>query len=127
MILAVYYGKVAYDYICSKIKNVMSESERGKFESPKKINIIPPELTYSSFFRLNMDKIRDGKKTGTVLSGKLINGPIEVGKPIIFENCNSTRVVEITQSGNVYHIRTESGSEYVFDPSTTIKLPRVGD
>ena len=86
------------------------------------INSIPENLTGNDLL-LSIDKLQNGQETGRALIGKLINGPIEVGKHIQTALGNSTEVVEIKQTGGTYLIKTKSGSEYRFDPSKSTEAP----
>lgn len=86
------------------------------------VTSIPENLTRDGLI-LVIDKLQDGKETGQAMTGKLMNGPIEVGKPIKTAMANCTEVVSITQQGETYLIKTQSGSEYRFDPSKSIETP----
>lgn len=55
--------------------------------------------------------------------GALLNGPIEIGKPIELALGNTSEVASITQEGDVFSIRTKSGSEYRFDPKESYDFP----
>jgi hypothetical protein len=88
-----------------------------------KIIKIPENLTRDELV-LVLENMQDGKETGKVLAGKLMNGPIEVGKYIQTAHGNSSNVASITRNGETFLIKTISGSEYRFDPSMSIEVPK---
>ncbi len=95
-----------------------------KTEKEKIINSIPENITKDDL--LCIDKLEDGKYVEGCLLGLLRNSPIEVGKNIETAMGHSTKVAEIKQIGELYFIKTMSGSEYRFDPKKSIKNPGHG-
>lgn len=108
-----------------KLPNI-GENYNAELASEEKENVlmtkIPENLTREDLI-LTIDKLQNGEKIGQGLVGKLLNGPIEVGKSIETTMAKSSDVVEIIQQGEKYLIKTQSGSEYLFDPSTSIPIP----
>ena len=92
------------------------------------VSRIPDDLTEKGMV-LVINKKQDNEAPGDVrkrnqgLYGVLQNGPIEVGKRILCGADRSTEVVRIIQKGDVYTIKTKSGSEYNFDTTKSFKFP----
>lgn len=87
------------------------------------VSSIPDELTRDGLL-LVIDKV-SGSGTKDALVGKLMNGPIEIGKPIITAMGNTSAVESITATDGKYLITTKSGSEYCFDPSKSFERSKT--
>lgn len=85
---------------------------------PIPVRQIPADLTENK--AVIIKKVGGGNSD--IFFGTITNGPIEVGKQIIFGIGNTSRVVEINRTGDTFSIRT-GGSEYTFDPKDSTDFP----
>ncbi len=87
------------------------------------IRSIPIEITAGKAIVLTKAVNGTADPHNGQIVGGLTNPPIEVGKGVILTTRGSTsEITSITQEGLVYRITTETGSEYLFDPSRSIDL-----
>jgi len=69
-----------------------------------------------------MERFIDGELNDYPLAGVLKNSPIKLGKPIITNMGNSTKVIGIEKTAfGIYIIETENQNKYYFDPKVSTK------
>lgn len=102
-------------------KEIEKRGPKVSQEVERKVDQIPEELTPKDAWLVFQ---KDGKDK---LKGILVNGPVAIDKQIVVEvgpiKSWSSSVKEIFQVGNIFKIKTENGSEYVFDASRSQEKP----
>jgi len=94
------------------MNDTSSKSSQEKFT----IDRISEDLTKDKL--ISIVKLQDGQE----LVGALMNGPIEVRKAIKTAIGSTSKVEHIMRTGEEFHISTESGSEFRFDPSRSLQI-----
>ena len=94
----------------------MNDTSPKSSQEKMTIDRISEDLTKDKL--ISIVKLQDGKE----LVGALMNGPIEVRKAIKTAIGSTSKVENIMRTGEEFHISTESGSEYRFDPSRSVQI-----
>lgn len=99
------------------LEKVLNDSSAKLSQEQIKDNSISEELTKDKL--ISIVRLQDGEE----LVGALMNGPIEVRKSIKTAIGSTSKVEQIVHLGDTFHISTESGSEYRFEPDKSVKIP----